>query len=479
MSANNLGKSAIEGGNHAALWHGRFKEGPDAEAVAFETSIYADIRLAQDDITGSKAHVKMLGKQGIIPENEATSIAEELAKIANEIKTGELVIDTEAEDIHSFVEGVLTDRLGAVGKKVHTGRSRNDQIALDERLYLKTAIVDFQQEILKLINTLTNIAKNHTETLLSGYTHMQRAQPVTLAQHLCAWAWMLKRDFERLADARKRIDLCPLGSGALAGSGLPLNREMVAETLGFSGVTQNSLDSVADRDYCIEICSCFSILMMHLSRFCEEVIIWSTEEFKFINLSEKWSTGSSIMPQKKNPDFAELIRGKTGRVYGDLMALLTLMKGLPLTYNRDMQEDRENLFDAYDTALSCVKIFEKMIGTASWNIERMEASCFGGHANATDLADYLVRKGMPFRTAHEVSAQSVRYCIEHNINLEEMPLEEYKKISELIENDVYEVLPPKACAFIRKTTGGPSPVRVKEQIQDLNAFVKSNSQGMN
>lgn len=474
MSEKNIGKSAIEGGNHAALWHGRFKEGPDAEAVAFETSIYADIRLAQDDIKGSKAHVNMLGKQGIIPENEAESIATELSKIAEEIKNGTLAIDLEAEDIHSFVEGVLTDRLGTVGKKVHTGRSRNDQIALDERLYLKKAIVDLQQEILQLIETLKEIAKNHTETLISGYTHMQRAQPVTLAHHLCSWAWMLKRDYERLSDAYKRIDYCPLGSGALAGSGLPLNREMVAESLGFSGVTQNSLDSVADRDYCIELCSCFSILMMHLSRYCEEVIIWSTEEFKFINLSEKWSTGSSIMPQKKNPDFAELIRGKTGRVYGDLMALLTLMKGLPLTYNRDLQEDRENLFDAYDTAISCVKIFSKMIGTASWNTERMAASCVGGHANATDLADYLVRKGMPFRTAHEVSAQSVRYCIENDINLEEMPLEEYQKISEMIENDVYDVLPPKACAFIRKTTGGPAPERVLEQIESLETFVKKN-----
>lgn len=470
----NTGKSAIDGGNHAALWHGRFKEGPDAEAVAFETSIYADMRLAQDDIRGSQAHVRMLGKQNIIPENEAKSIAEELSKIAEEIKSGKLEIDTSAEDIHSFVEGVLTDRLGTVGKKVHTGRSRNDQIALDERLYLKSAILELKKEIVNLIDTLTDIAKNHTETLISGYTHMQRAQPVTLAHHLCSWAWMIKRDFERLSDANKRIDFSPLGSGALAGSGLPLNREMVAEELGFAGVTKNSLDSVADRDYCVELCSCFSILMMHLSRFCEEIIIWSTEEFKFINLSEKWSTGSSIMPQKKNPDFAELIRGKTGRVYGDLMALLTLMKGLPLTYNRDLQEDRENLFDAYDTVLSCVKIFTKMIGTASWNVDKMAASCVGGHANATDLADYLVRKGMPFRVAHEVSAQSVRYCIEHNINLEEMPLDEYKKISDLIDSDIYEVLPPKACAFIRKTTGGPAPERVKEQIQELKDFCKEN-----
>lgn len=474
MNEQITGKSAIDGGNHAALWHGRFKEGPDAEAVAFETSIHADIRLANDDILGSQAHAKMLGKQGIIPESEASAIATELSEIASDIQSGKLAIDLEAEDIHSFIEGVLTDRLGEIGKKVHTGRSRNDQIALDERLYLRKAVFSLQQTILELIDSLANIAQNHTDTLISGYTHMQRAQPVTLAHHLCSWAWMLTRDFERLSDAYKRLDFCPLGSGALAGSGLPLDRQMVANELGFSGVTKNSLDSVADRDYCIELASCFSILSMHLSRFCEEVIIWSTEEFKFINLSEKWSTGSSIMPQKKNPDFAELIRGKTGRVYGDLMALLTIMKGLPLTYNRDLQEDRENLFDAYDTVLSCVKIFTKMISTASWNKDKMEASCVGGHANATDLADYLVRKGMPFRTAHGVAAQSVRFCIENNCNLEDMPISEYKKISTLIEDDVYNVLPPRSCAESRKTIGGPAPERVKEQISQLIDFVNNN-----
>ncbi len=470
MSTEN-NKTAIDGGNHAALWHGRFQEGPDAAAVEFETSIYADMRLAQDDITGSISHVSMLGKTGIIPDAEATAIAQELAKISREIQTGALTIDTSAEDIHSFIEGVLTDRLGNVGKKVHTGRSRNDQIALDERLYLKHAVPDLQTNLLTLIEVLTGIAEKHTETLLSGYTHMQRAQPITLAQHLLSWSWMLKRDYERFSDMVKRIDLSPLGSGALAGSGLPLNREMVAEQLGFSGVTQNSLDSVADRDYCIELASDLSILMMHLSRFCEEIVIWSTEEFKFIELSEKWSTGSSIMPQKKNPDFAELIRGKTGRVYGDLVALLTIMKGLPLSYDRDLQEDRENLFDAYDTAFSCITIFSAMIGSATWNTERMAKSCTGGHANATDLADYLVRKGLPFRVAHEVSAKSVRYCIEHGCNLEDMPLEEFKAISELIEEDVYSVLPAECCVKARLTTGGPSPERTKKQIEQLKSFI--------
>ena len=463
----------INGGNHAALWHGRFKEGPDAEAVEFETSIYEDMRLASDDIRGSQAHVKMLGKQNIIPEEEASRIAEELGRIASEIKDGTLQIDTSAEDIHSFVEGVLTDRLGDVGRKVHTGRSRNDQIALDERLYLRHAVPELQQKLLDLMEVLAGIAASHTDSLMSGYTHMQRAQPVTLAHHLLAWAQMLRRDYGRFGDAVARIDACPLGAGALAGSGLPLDRAMTANELCFSAPTENSLDSVADRDYCIEIAAALSILMMHLSRFCEEVVLWSTEEFKFIELSEKWSTGSSIMPQKKNPDFAELIRGKTGRVYGDLMALLTVMKGLPLTYNRDLQEDRRSLFDAYDTASSCVSIFTSMIATAGWNTDRMKASCIGGHANATDLADYLVRKGMPFRTAHGVSASAVRYCIEHGCNLEDMPLEEYRKLSALIDEDVYGCLPPEACVNARLTAGGPAKVRVQEQLDRLAAFIKA------
>ncbi|MBO4438953.1 MAG: argininosuccinate lyase [Spirochaetaceae bacterium] len=467
-------KSAVDGGNHAALWHGRFAEGPDAEAVAFETSIHVDSRMALDDIRGSIAHASMLGKTGIIPSEEADAITAELAQIAVEIKTGKLEIDTSAEDIHSFIEGVLTDRLGDAGRKVHTGRSRNDQIALDERLYLKHAVPDLRKAVTDLISALVDIAEKNLDTLMSGYTHMQRAQPVSLAHHLCAWCQMLVRDCGRLDDALKRIDLSPLGAGALAGSGLPLNREMTARDLDFSGVTANSLDTVADRDYCIELAACFSLLMTHLSRFCEEVVLWSTEEFKFIDLSEKWSTGSSIMPQKKNPDFAELIRGRTGRVYGNLIALLTMMKGLPLSYNRDLQEDKQSLFEAYDTALSCVRIFTYMISTARWNKDRMAASCVGGYANATDLADYLVRKGMPFRTAHAVAASAVRKGIEKHKNLEDMSLSELREAagSDLICNDVFERIDPRQCAEARRTTGGPAAEKVKEQIQDLRRFIK-------
>jgi len=454
------------------LWHGRFAEGPDAAAVAFETSINVDSRMAFDDVKGSIAHAGMLGMTGIIPADESAAIVAELKKIAAELESGTLEIDPGAEDIHSFIEGVLTDRLGDTGRKVHTGRSRNDQIALDERLYLKRSMAALLSSIIGLLEILTAIAGKHTHTLMSGYTHLQRAQPVTLAHHLCAWCWMLVRDHERLSGATGRLDFMPLGAGALAGSGLPLDREAVAAELGFSRLTHNSLDTVADRDYCLEIAADLSILMTHLSRFCEEIVIWSTEEFKFIDLSEKWSTGSSIMPQKKNPDFAELIRGRTGRVYGDLVALLTMMKGLPLSYNRDMQEDKSSLFDAYDTAFSCLEIFGHMIGTARWNVDRMAASCTGGHANATDLADYLVRKGMPFRTAHAVAAGVVRECIDGNISdMVQLPFERFVSHSKLIGKDIYEKLAPAACVEARNLPGGPNPSRVAEQLSALADFI--------
>ena len=458
--------------NHAALWHGRFKEGPDAEAVAFETSINVDERMALDDIKGSRAHAKMLGHAKIISKDEAEKIVEGLDSIEKDLKNGSLKIDYSAEDIHSFIEATLTDCIGEPGKKVHTGRSRNDQIALDERLYLTRYIPEIQNRILTLIDALVQISEKHTKDIIPGFTHMQHAQPVTLAHHLCAWAWMLTRDWERLEDNLKRIAVSPIGSGALAGSGLPLDRKFEAKELGFDSITMNSLDSVSDRDYCIETASDMALIQMHLSRFCEEVVLWATTEFSFIDLSEKWSTGSSIMPQKKNPDFAELIRGRTGRVYGDLIALLTMMKGLPLAYDRDMQEDKQSLFESIDVVCSNLSVFTQMIATAKWNIEKMEEGCQGGFLNATDVADYLVRKGMPFRTAHGVSARSVRLAIEKNCRLEDLSLEEFKSCSDLIEKDIFDVIPPKACVNARKTDGGPAEEKVKEQIAALKKFVK-------
>lgn len=459
--------------NHAALWHGRFQEGPDAQAVAFETSIYVDERMAFDDIRGSIAHAKMLSHAKLISEQEAKAIIDGLEGIRSDLESGKLSVDYSAEDIHSFIEATLTDRIGEAGKKVHTGRSRNDQIALDERLYLRRTIPQLQNNLLTLIDALTQIAKNHKNSLIPGFTHMQHAQPVTLAHHLCAWSWMLVRDWQRLEDSLKRINISPIGSCALAGSGLPLEREYEASELGFEKVTPNSLDSVSDRDYCIETASNLSMIQMHLSRFCEEVVLWSTVEFGFIDLSEKWSTGSSIMPQKKNPDFAELIRGRTGKVYGDLFALMTMMKALPLAYDRDMQEDKEPLFDAIDTVLSCLKIFTHMISTAKWNVKTMEDACQGGFLNATDVADYLVRKGLPFRTAHGVSARLVRSAIEKNCRLEYLDFSEYQAASELFEKDIYSFISPKACVESRKTTGGPAAEKVEEQISELSDFVKN------
>ncbi len=467
--------------NHAALWHGRFLEGPDAAAVKFETSIKDDMRMAMVDIEGSIAHAKMLSKQKLISKEEEKQIVQGLLSIKDDLLTGKdknnkpFTVDLSAEDIHSFIEATLTDRIGEAGKKVHTGRSRNDQIALDERLYLKHQVKVMQKELLLLIKTLADIASKNKETLIPGFTHMQHAQPVTLAQHLCAWSWMFVRDFTRLSDAAKRADLSPIGSGALATSGLPLNREYEASLLGFSGVTQNSLDTVSDRDYYLETASALALIQMHLSRACEEVVLWSTTEFGFIELSEKWSTGSSIMPQKKNPDFAELIRGKTGRVYGDMVALFTMMKGLPLSYDRDMQEDKASFFEAYDTVLSGLQIFTQMIKTASWNKKTMAAACDGGYLNATDVADYLVRKGLPFRTAHGVSAGLVRIAIEKNCRLEELDFSEYQKASVLFEKDIFQKITPQQCVNARTITGGPSPKAVENQLEMLKSFIKENT----
>lgn len=458
--------------NHKALWSGRFAQGPDAAAVEFETSIHVDERMALDDIHGSMAHAAMLGEQGIISIEEAKQIQQGLESIEKDLLSQKLTIDYSAEDIHSFIEATLTDRIGEAGKKVHTGRSRNDQIALDERLYLRRVIPLFIDEVKTAIAALVKIAEDHKESLLTGYTHMQHAQPGTLAQHMLAWAQMLRRDCLRLNSSLERINENPLGSGALQGSTLPLNREATAQKLGFTGVTANTLDTVSDRDYCIEFTSDFAILQSHLSRMCEEIVLWSTTEFSFIDLSEKWSTGSSIMPQKKNPDFAELIRGRTGKVYGDLINLLTMVKGLPLAYDRDLQEDKEPLFDALDTVEANLKVFTAMISSAKWNTEKMAASCQGGFANATDLAEYLVRKGMPFRTAHTVAAKAVRSAIDSGLSrIEDLSLDKLKECSPLIEEDIFSKLSAEECVSQRKVTGGPSPECTEKQIKDLKVFL--------
>ena len=456
--------------NHAALWHGRFSDGPDAEAVAFETSIHVDERMAHDDILGSKAHVQMLARSKLISQEEADEMCDALAAIDDDIASGALKIDDSSEDIHSFIEACLTDRIGETGKKVHTGRSRNDQIALDERLYVRRVVPELQRQLCALVETLVFIAEKHTSSPMPGFTHMQHAQIVTLAHHLCAWAWSFVRDVERLSDALKRIAFSPIGSGALAGSTLPLDRSYEAELLGFAGVTPNSLDSVSDRDYCIEITSALAILQMHLSRCCEEVVLWASSEFSFIELSEKWSTGSSLMPQKKNPDFAELIRGRTGKVYGDLIALLVMMKGLPLAYNRDMQEDKESLFDALDTVSSCVSVFTNMIATATWNADAMKRACGNGYLNATDVAEYLVKKNIPFRTAHGIAAHAVKLALKKKCALAELSLAEFKQCSPAIEEDIFAQLNVDSCLSARKTEGAPAPECVEKQIAALKQF---------
>lgn len=469
----NVPHGAITEDNHKALWSGRFKEGPDAAAIDFETSIHVDERMALDDIHGSIAHASMLGEQGIIPRSDASAIVKGLKGIEKDLSSGKLSIDYSAEDIHSFIEATLTDRIGESGKKLHTGRSRNDQIALDERLYLRRAVPSVQNQIITLVQTLAKIASENTDSLLTGYTHMQHAQPGTLAQHLLAWCAMLVRDWERLEDSLGRISKSPLGSGALQGSTLPLNRESVAKKLGFAGVTENSLDTVSDRDYCIEFTSDFALLQSHLSRMCEELVLWSTTEFSFVEMSESWSTGSSIMPQKKNPDFAELIRGRTGKVYGDLINLLTMVKGLPLAYDRDLQEDKEPLFDALDTVSANISVFTKMIASAKWNLDRMAASVEGGFANATDVAEYLVRKGMPFRTAHGVAARTVRMAIDAGLDkIEDLSMEELQLCSPLFDEDIYALISPRECVENRNTTGAPSSVKTLEQIRGLAKFCK-------
>ena len=448
------------------LWAGRLAEKPEDTAFAFQASINVDKRLVFDDIEGSKAHASMLGRQGIIPKDSALKIVRELNNIAGEIKSGSLAVDVSLEDIHSFLEAVLTERLGESGKMVHAGRSRNDQVTTAFRLYLKREVPLLQAEIQNTANTLLDIAQLHVTSIMPGYTHLQRAQPVTLSFHLTAWCAALERDISRFSDALSRLDECPLGSGALAGSTLPLDRKSVAQELGFSRLSINSMDAVADRDFALELSSACAIVMVHLSRFCEDVVLWASEEFKFIELAESWSTGSSIMPQKKNPDFAELIRGKSARVTGNLLTLLTLLKGLPYAYNKDLQEDKESLFDSIDTLSICLRIFAGMMKTAQFNLKRMKTACIGGFLEATDTAEYLVRKGLPFRQAHETAALIVRECIEKgHKHISSLSLAELKKHSKLFDEDIYKAITPFACVKGRDLPGGPAPKEVRRQIK--------------
>jgi len=455
------------------LWAGRLAEVPQAEAFAFQASINVDSRLVFDDIAGSKAHAAMLGKQGIIPKDSAGKIVKELNVIASEIKAGKLAINTEYEDIHSFLEAILTERLGDTGKMVHAGRSRNDQVAVAFRLYLKRAVPQLQNELAALVNVLLDMASSHVNSVMPGYTHLQRAQPITLGHHLTAWCAALERGYSRFSDALKRLDECPLGSGALATTTLPLDRKAVAQELGFKRLCVNSMDAVADRDFALEISSACAITMVHLSRFCEDVVLWASEEFKYIDLAESWSTGSSIMPQKKNPDFAELIRGKTGRTTGNLVALFTLLKGLPYAYNKDLQEDKNSLFDSIDTLNACIRMFAGMIKTAQFNTKRMKAACTGGFLEATDTAEYLVCKGLPFRAAHEVAASLVRDCIEAgHKHIGALTLAQLKKHSKLFEEDIYKLITPSTCVKARKIPGGPALREVRKQIKLLRKKIK-------
>ncbi len=448
----------------AAMWAGRFSKEEDARVNAFNSSVSFDARMYRQDIAGSIAHATMLGEQGIISMSDSLEIIGGLKDILSDIDSGALEIDSSAEDIHMFIEAELTKRLGDVGKRLHTARSRNDQVALDIRLYLRDEIREIKALIVKLTNTLCDIAEQHLETIMPGYTHLQRAQPVTFGQHLMAYAQMLLRDIERLDDTKKRMNVSPLGCGALAGTTYNINRHRTAELLQMDAPTVNSLDGVSDRDFCIELASALAICMTHLSRFSEEIIMWCSWEFKFIELDDAFSTGSSIMPQKKNPDVTELIRGKTARVIGDNMTLLTMMKGLPLAYNKDMQEDKEAVFDAVDNIKLCLVTFIPMLSTMSVNKENMRAAAAKGFINATDCADHLVKKGMPFRTAYKITGGLVALCIEKGVTLEELPIADYKQASELFAEDVYGAIDLSTCVKERKSYGGPSPDSVKAQI---------------
>ena len=459
--------------NNKKIWAGRFTKETDKIVNDFNSSISFDARMYREDIEGSIAHATMLGKCNIIDLEESEAIVEELKNILNDIESGKLEFDFNAEDIHSFIEAELTKRLGDTGKRLHTARSRNDQVALDIRMYLKKEVKEIESLIKKLITVLTDLSEKNLQTVMAGYTHLQRAQPITFAHHLMAYSQMFLRDLERLKDAYKRINIMPLGSGALASTTYPINRRMVCNALGFDEITQNSLDAVSDRDFCIELASDLSILMMHLSRFSEEIILWDSWEFKFIELDDAYSTGSSIMPQKKNPDIAELIRGKTGRVYGDFNTLLIMMKGLPLAYNKDMQEDKEAIFDAIDTVKLSLNAFIPMIETMTIFPENMREAAAKGFINATDCADYLVKKGTPFRDAYKITGEIVRLCIENNLTLETLPIEKYKEFSNKFEEDIFEAINLETCVMQRKVEGGPAPESVKAQIEYIRNKIKN------
>lgn len=449
----------------AKLWGGRFSKDSDKLMEDFHSSISFDQKLYYWDIQGSIAHATMLGKVGVLTEEEASVLVKGLKEILVEIEEGKVNFNPSDEDIHMNIEVLLTKKVGEVGKKLHTGRSRNDQVAVDMRMYLRHEIVEIQENLLTFLNTIIQLSEKHLETVMPGYTHLQRAQPITLGHHLMAYFEMFKRDFQRLTSWIERNNIMPLGSGALAGTTFPLDRYFTAKVLSFDSPSLNSLDGVSDRDFALEFLSDASISMMHLSRFCEEIILWASQEFAFINLDDAYSTGSSIMPQKKNPDVAELVRGKTGRVYGSLMSLLTTMKGLPLAYNKDMQEDKEGVFDAIDTWKKCLTIFDKMLSTATFNPKNMRRAACGGFTNATDFADYLVVKGIPFRDAHAIVGEAVAYCISQGKSLDDCSMEEFKGFSKLIEEDIFEAISVDTCVQKRQTVGAPSPEQVKASIE--------------
>jgi len=457
----------------AKLWGGRFSKDTDKLVEDFHSSISFDQKLYYWDITGSIAHARMLGKVGVIAADEAQMIIKGLEEILAEIEEGKVTFDPAAEDIHMNVEVLLTEKIGAVGKKLHTGRSRNDQVALDVRMYLRNEITVIREQLMELLETFVDLAKAHKETILPGYTHLQRAQPISFAHHMLAYGEMIKRDITRLEDCLARMDVLPLGSGALAGTTFPLDREMVAEELGFGNVCANSLDGVSDRDFILEFMSCASICAMHFSRLCEEIILWSSQEFHFIDLDDGYSTGSSIMPQKKNPDVAELMRGKTGRIYGHLMGLLTTMKGLPLAYNKDMQEDKECLFDTVETWQKCLMVLAPMLKTMRVREDAMLKAAKGGFTNATDLADYLVRKGVPFRDAHSIVGQLVAYCLNEKKDLDDLSIDEFHQFTPLVEEDIYEAISVYTCMRNRNTIGGPSVEQVERTIALDEVFLQN------